>query len=173
MPEWCRVLLRDLPTDELFDLIEVSRKNCLASRASPALCWTADAALLLFCACPSYRPHCARPAPVPPPIRCLLALLQDAAAVRFRECENACLMRVAWRIKEMDEDTAMNTFALDCQWSGEALSEVSTHSWPQLPHRVRPLSDRCRHTLQKMRATVLKPAAPTISCACAPRLGPP
>ncbi|KAA0150712.1 hypothetical protein FNF29_05049 [Cafeteria roenbergensis] len=70
VPEWCRALLRDLPTNDLFDLIE------------------------------------------------------DAAAVRFRECENVCLMHVAWRIKEMDEETAMNTFALDSQWSAQALSDA-------------------------------------------------
>ena len=52
---------------------------------------------------------------------------QDASAVRFVECENACLMRVAWRIKEMDERTLHATFATASPWAGAALAKVRAH----------------------------------------------
>ncbi len=92
---------------------------------------------------------------VPVPRATLSRWSQDAAAVRFRECENVCLMHVAWRIKEMDEETAMNTFALDSQWSAQALSDVS--DWPclQMPARLLPAASR---TPLKRTAAVLRRA---------------
>lgn len=55
------------------------------------------------------------------PTATLFDLIEDAAAVGFTAGENAGLMRVAWRIKEMDEATAMQTFALSRQWEPNEL----------------------------------------------------
>jgi hypothetical protein len=50
------------------------------------------------------------------PVQSLFDLIEDASAVGFEAAENAGLMRVAWRIKEMDSSTAMQTFALSKPW---------------------------------------------------------
>lgn len=54
----------------------------------------------------------------------LFDLIEDASAVGFSELEDACLMRVAWIIKGMDEETVASTFALDRPWDAEALQEA-------------------------------------------------